>query len=67
MEPEEGGAPSVGSTTLGTDADGPLLAEPEEGLAAMVTTEDAVTALTTGVEEATHIVGIVGTEVTRTL
>ena len=67
MEPEEGGAPSVGSTTLDTDADGPLFTDLEEGLAIVVITEDAVTALTTWVEEATQTVGIVGTEVTDTL
>ena len=67
MELEEGGAFSLGSTTSDVDADGPLLADQEEGPAAVVTTEDAVTTLTTGVEEATQTVGIVETEVTDTL
>ena len=67
MVPEEGGEPSVGSTTLGTDVDGPLFADPEEDPVAVVTTEDVVMASKTGVEEATQIVGIVGTEVIGTL
>ena len=67
MKPEEGGALSVGSTTLDTDADGPLFADPEEGQAREVTTEDEVTEPTTGVEEATQTVGIVRTKVTDTL
>lgn len=53
MELEEGGALSVGSMTSGTDANGPLFSDPKEGPAAAVTTEDAVMAPTTGVEEAT--------------
>lgn len=67
MEPKEGGALSIGLTTLGIDADGPLFADPEEGPATMVTTEDVVTAPTIGVEEATQTAGIVGTKLTDTL
>jgi len=67
MEPEEGGAFSVGSKTSDVDADGPLFANPDKGPAIVVTTEDAVMAPTIGVEEATQTVGIVRTEVTDTL
>ena len=67
MEPEEGGAFSVESTTPGVDADGPLFTDTDEGPATVVTTEDAMTAPTTGVEEATQTVGIVRTKVTDTL
>ena len=64
MEPEEGGALSVGLTT---PANGPLLVGQVEGSAILVTTKEAVMALTTGVEEATQMVGIVGTDVMDTL
>jgi len=67
MEPEEGGALSAGWTTLGVCADWPLFTEPWDGPATVVTIEDVVTALTTGVEDATQTVGIVGTEVTTVL
>lgn len=67
MELEEGGALRLGSTTTDMDAEGPLFEGPIEGPATVVTTEDAVTALTTGAEEATQMVGIVGTDVTITL
>ena len=67
MELEEGGAFSVGSTTPGVDADGPLFVDPDEGPTTVVTTEDAVTTPTTAVEEATEAVGIVRTEVIDTL
>ena len=67
MEPEEGVAFSVGSTTPDVDANGPLFADPDEGPATVVTTEDAVTTPTIGAEEATQTVGIVGTEVADTL
>ena len=67
MEPEEGAVLSVGSTNPDVDANGPLFVGPDESLATMVTTEDAVMTPTTGVEEATQIVGIVGIEVTDTL
>ena len=53
MEPEEGGALSVGLTTPDVGADGPLFAELGDGPATVVTTEDAVTTPTTVAEEAT--------------
>jgi len=64
MVPEEGGALRLGSTTPDTGAAGPMCEGPAEGPAIVVTTEDAVMTLTAGVEEATQIVGIVGTDVT---
>ena len=67
MELEEGGADRVGLTTPNADADGPLLVGLGEGLVTVLTIEDAVMALTTGAEEATQTVGIVGTDVTVTL
>ena len=67
MEPEEGGALSVGSTTPDVGTDWPLFTEPWDGPAIVVTIEDAITALTRGTEEATQTVGIVGTEVTTVL
>ena len=67
MEPEEDGALSVGSTTLDMDTDGTLFADPGEGPAIVVITEDVVTAPKTGTEEATQIVGIVETEATDVL
>lgn len=67
MELEEGGALRLGLTTPDVEADGPLFGGPAEGLAIVVTTEDAVTTLTTGAKEATQMVRIVGTNVTDTL
>jgi len=67
MEPEEGGEFSVRSTTPNVDADGPLFADPDKGLATVVTTEDAVMTLTIGAKEATQTFGMVRTEVTDTL
>ena len=67
MEPEEGGALSAGLTTPDADAGGPLFVGPAEGPTTLVTTEDAVMTLTTGVEEATQMVGIVRRDVTVTL
>jgi len=67
MEPEEGRADGVGLTTPYANADGPLVVGPGEGPATMVTTKDALMALTIGAEEATQTVGIVRTEVTDTL
>ena len=67
MEPEEGGALSVGSTTPDVGTDWPLFIEPLDGPTTVVTIEDVVTTLTTGAEEATKTVGIVGTEVTTVL
>ena len=64
MEPEEGGALRLGSTTPDMGVIGPLCEGLSEGMATMVTTKDAVTALTTGAEEATQMVGIVRTDVT---
>ena len=67
MALEEGGALTAGRTTLGVSADWPLCTGLRDGLATVVTIEDAVTALTTGVEDATQTVGIVGTDVTTVL
>lgn len=53
MEPEEGGALRLGSTTPNLDAKGPLFGGPIEGSATVVTTKDVVKTLTTGAEEAT--------------
>ena len=64
MEPEECGALSVGLTT---PAVGPLLVGPAESPTIVVTTEEVVAALTTGVEEATQMVEIVRTDVIVTL
>lgn len=64
MEPEEGGAPRLGSTTLDMVVAGPLCEGPIEGLEIVVTIEDAVTKLIAGAMEATQIVGIVETDVT---
>jgi len=52
-EPEEGGTLLARLTTPDVDAEGPPLVGPTEGLATMVTTEDTMTALTIGAEEAT--------------
>lgn len=58
---------SVGSTTIGVDADGPLFVDPDECPTTVVTTEDAVMAPITGVEEDTQTVGIVKIKVIDTL
>jgi len=67
MELEEGGEQRLGLTTPDMDADGPLFRGPAKGPATVVTTEDAVMELTIGAEEATQMVGIVGTNVIVTL
>ena len=67
MKPEEGGAFSVGSTTLDVDNNGSLFTDPDEGPATVVIIEDVVTTPTTGAKEATQTVGIFGTKVTDTL
>lgn len=66
MEPEKGGPLLVGLTTPNADVEGRPLVGPMEGLATVVTIE-ATTALTTGAEEATQIVGKFGTNVTGAL
>jgi len=50
MEPEEGGALWVRLTTIDAEANKQPLVGPTKGLAIVVTTEDVVTTLTTGVE-----------------
>jgi len=67
MEPEESGILPVGLTTSDTEDEGPPLVGSTKGPIIVVTTADAITALTAGAVEVTQIVGMDGTYMTDTL